>query len=374
MTKKVLAFLLSFYFCITPWSFEAKAENIHLPINAKAFVLMDPLSGRVLFEKNSEDKRAMASTTKIMTAIIALEKGNLKSKVKVSSRAASVGGSSFYLNSGEVLSLENMLYGLLLSSGNDAAVAIAEHIGGGTEEKFVQMMNEKALELGALNTHFNNPHGLDDPEHYTTAKDLALIARYAFSIHKFREIVKTKSKEIKEGNYPRYIFSTNRLLWEFEGADGIKTGYTGNAGKCLVASADKEDVQLLSVILGTHNHFADSCTLLDFGFNNYKLTPLISKNKYCTTVKVESGSSDEVDLMTKDDISLALMENEIVKLNLIVPKSIKAPVFKEEQIGELQVYVGRDLACSTSLIAMSNIDIKKYTYILYKFFRVWMKG
>jgi D-alanyl-D-alanine carboxypeptidase (penicillin-binding protein 5/6) len=372
MIKKLFVFLLSIYLLIAPCSFEARAENVHLPVNAKAFVLMDPISGRILFEKNSEDKRAMASTTKIMTAIIALENGDLRSKVKVSSRAASIGGSSFYLNSGEVLSLENMLYGLLLPSGNDAAVAIAEHIGG-TEDNFVRMMNKKALELGALNTHFKNPHGLDDPEHYTTAKDLALIAKYALNIHKFREIVQTKSKEIKEGKNPRHIFSTNRLLWEFEGAIGIKTGYTGNAGKCLVASADNNIFQLLSIVLGTHDHFADSCTLLNYGFNNYQFTPLISKNQYCTTIKVVGGLSDEVDLMTKDGISLVLMENESVIFNSVVPKKIKAPVSKGEQIGELQVYVGNDLACSTSLVAMSNVSIKKYNYILYKIFRYWIK-
>ena len=372
MTKKVLVVLLSFCLCITVWSFETRAENIELPVSAKAFVLMDPISGRILLEKNSEEKRAMASTTKIMTAIIALERGDLKSQVKVSSKAASVGGSSFHLNSGEVLSLGNMLYGLLLPSGNDAAEAIAEHIGG-TEENFVQMMNEKALELGALSTHFKNPHGLDDPKHYTTAKDLALIARYAWNIYKFREIVQTKTKEIKDGNYPRQIFSTNRLLWEFQGADGIKTGYTGNAGKCLVASADKNSFQLISVVLGTHNHFIDSHTLLDYGFNNYKLTPLIRKNKYCTTVSVQRGFIEDVGLVTKDDISLPLIESEIVKFNLVVPKKIIAPVSKGEQIGELQVYIGNDLAYSASLIAMKEVRIKKYNDILYKILRFWME-
>lgn len=187
MTNKLLASSLILLLFFGLWNIESKAADIQLPVNAKAYILIDPVSGRILLQKNSEEKRAMANATKIMTAIVALEKGDLQSEVKVSPRASSVGGSSFYLKAGEVLSLENMLYGLLLPSGNDVAVAIAEHIGG-TEENFVKMMNKKAVELGALNTNFKNPHGLDDPNHYTCAQDLALIARYAWNFNKFREI------------------------------------------------------------------------------------------------------------------------------------------------------------------------------------------
>lgn len=174
---------------------ETRAESASPQVSAKSFIIIDAVSGRTLCGENFEDKRAMASTTKIMTSIIALEKGNLKSQVKVSPRAASVGGSSFNLSIGERLSLENMLYGLLLPSGNDAAIAIAEHIGS-TEENFVHMMNEKAVELGALNTHFANPHGLDNPQHYSTAKDLALITRHALKNEKFREIIGTRTKKL----------------------------------------------------------------------------------------------------------------------------------------------------------------------------------
>jgi len=372
MTKKIVAVLLIFYLCMAVYCLDAKAENEKLSVNAKAFVLMDPISGRFLLEKNSEEKRAMASTTKIMTAIIALEKGGLKSQIKVSPKAASIGGSSFYLKSGEALSLESMLYGLLLPSGNDAAVAIAEHIGG-TEEKFVKMMNQKALKLGALNTHFTNPHGLDDPEHYTTAKDLALIAKYAWNNNKFREIVQTKTKEIKDGDYTRQIFSTNRLLWQFHGADGIKTGYTGNAGKCLVATAYKNGFRLISVVLGSHNHFEDSQKLLNYGFNNYKLKPVVSKDDYYTTVNVENGIFEKVDLIAKENIHLPVMENENISFKLVVPKNIKAPVLKGEQIGQLQIYIDNDHALSTDLVAARDVRLKKYHDILNKILRFWIK-
>lgn len=372
MTRKKVAVFLIFYLFMTFCCADAKAADNRLSINAKAFVLMDPISGRILLEKNSQDKMAMASTTKIMTAIIALEKGDLRSLIKVSPRAVSIGGSSFYLRPGEVLTLEDMLYGLLLPSGNDAAVAIAEHIGG-TEEKFVKMMNQKALELGALDTHFANPHGLDHPEHYTTARDLAIISRYAWKHNKFREIVQTKTKEIKYGDFTRQISSTNRLLWEFNGADGIKTGYTGKAGRCLVATAKNNGFRLISVVLGSQNHFEESKKLLDYGFKNYKLTNIILKNNYFATVDVEKGVFQKVDLVAKDSIILPMKEDENVDFKLIVPEEINAPVSRGEQIGQLQIYVDDELVASTSLIASKDVPLRKYYHILDRILRFWMK-
>ncbi len=372
MTRKKVAVFLIFYLFMTVCCADAKAADNRLSINAKAFVLMDPISGRILLEKNSQDKMAMASTTKIMTAIIALEKGDLRSLIKVSPRAVSIGGSSFYLRPGEVLTLEDMLYGLLLPSGNDAAVAIAEHIGG-TEEKFVKMMNQKALELGALDTHFANPHGLDHPEHYTTARDLAIISRYAWKHNKFREIVQTKTKEIKYGDFTRQISSTNRLLWEFNGADGIKTGYTGKAGRCLVATAKNNGFRLISVVLGSQNHFEESKKLLDYGFKNYKLTNIILKNNYFATVDVEKGVFQKVDLVAKDSIILPMKEDENVDFKLIVPEEINAPVSRGEQIGQLQIYVDDELVASTSLIASKDVPLRKYYHILDRILRFWMK-
>lgn len=372
MTKKIIAIFLVIYLFIAISCISAKAADNALSINAKAFVLMDPISGRILLEKNSQEKMAMASTTKIMTAIVALEKGDLQSQIRVSPRAASIGGSSFYLKPGDVLTLEDMLFGLMLPSGNDAAVAIAEHIAG-TEDKFVQIMNQKALELGALNTHFTNPHGLDDPEHYTTAVDLAVISRYALKNIKFREIVQTKTKEIKYGDIDRQIFNTNRLLWEFEGADGIKTGYTGKAGRCLVATAKNNGFHLLSVVLGSQNHFEDSKKLLNYGFENYKLKNIISKNNYLTTVNVENGVIKTVDLIAKDSITLPIEESENIKFKLIVPKKIKAPVFKGEEVGQVQVYIDDDLVTSTSLITAKDVPLKTYNYILNRILRFWTR-
>lgn len=372
MTKKLAVVLFIFCYFATGYSACSKAENETLPLSAKAFVLMDAVSGRILLEKNAQEKMPMASTTKIMTAVIALEKGDSNSRIKVSQKAASMGGSSFYLKSGETMTLENMLYGLLLPSGNDAAVAIAEYIGG-TEEKFVQMMNKKALELGALNTHFTNPHGLDDPEHFTTAKDLAVIAKHAWKYNKFREIVQTKTKEIKDGNFARQISSTNRLLWQFDGADGIKTGYTGNAGKCLVATANKKGFRLISVVLGSTDHFQDSQRLLDYGFENYYLKPIVRKNEICTSVTVEKGVIKSVGLIAEDNILLPIKEGEKVNYYLIAPKKISAPVFKGESIGQLQIYIDNSFVESVNLVAAGDVRLRKYYDLVNRIFRFWMK-
>lgn len=348
-----------------------KADNTMTNIDARAYVLIDPITGRVLIEKNSEERMAMASTTKIMTAIIAIEKGNLKSKVKVSTKAAAIGGSSFYLKAGETMSLENMLYGLLLPSGNDAAVAIAEHIGG-TEKIFTDLMNLKAHQIGAFNTHFMNPHGLDEPGHYTTARDLAMIAKYAWSIPEFREIVKTREKVINDGSYTRHIYNTNRLLWNNAGICGIKTGFTGNAGKCLVASAVKNGFQLISVVLGSKDHFGDSYDLLNYGFSHFKYKQLVVKDKLYTSVEVKNGILDRVLLVAGEDVFLPVGENEIFELKMAVPENITAPIIKNQPVGEIHVYINGKHVFKTNLVSAQEIREKTLFDIYYKIIREWL--
>ena len=219
-------------------------NNEDLNINARSAIVMDFESGRVLFEKNAYQKRPMASTTKVMTAIVALENGNLDDHVTVSRNAASIHGSLMHLGAGETLTLRELMYGLLLCSGNDAAIAIAEHIGGSVDG-FLEMMNNKAKEIGAINTNFTSPHGLDGVGHYSTAYDMALITRYALKIPVFNEIVKTTSIQI--GN--RYLHNTNEMLTSYQGADGVKTGYTGKAGRCLITSATRDGRRFISVVL-----------------------------------------------------------------------------------------------------------------------------
>lgn len=353
-------------------TFQSMARADDFDINAKAYILMDFKSGRIFKEKNSDEKRAMASTTKIMTAIIALENGELSSKVKVSNKAASVTGSSFGLKGGEEISLENMLYGLLLCSGNDAAVAIAEHIGGSVEN-FVILMNAKAIEIGALNTHYNNPHGLDEPNHFSTAKDLAQIACYALKIPQFKKIVSTREKTIKDGNFHKTIYNTNKLLWSFLGVNGIKTGYTGKAGKCLVSSLVKNKHHFIAVILGANDHFYTSEMLLNYGLNNYDYIKIINKQKSYVTLSIKRGIEDRINLVSTSDVSIPVSKSEFVTLKPLVPSVVRAPVLKNEILGELQIFIDDKYLASVPLQASDNIRSLTILDFFYDTLRYWFE-
>lgn len=242
------------------------------PVNlrAKSALLMDAQSGKIYYQKNARVRRAPASTTKIVTVLVAIELGNLEDMVTVSENVTEVRGASLGLKPGEVIKLRDLLYGALLKSANDACVAIAEHLCG-NEENFVWVMNEKAKEIGALETHFVNCHGLDTEEHYSTAYDLALIGRAAMENATFRELVKTPRIYIKstqgKKEKVRILLSKNRLLTTFEGSDGVKTGFTNGAGYCLVSSASRMGNRMIAVVLGDKNRWQDAKILLTAGFD-----------------------------------------------------------------------------------------------------------
>ncbi len=236
-------------------------------VKATAAILINAETGEVLYSKNPTSIMAPASTTKIMTAILAIEKSDLNRKIKVSRRAASIPGSSMNLRPGEVQTLKNLLYGLLLSSGNDAASAIAEYIAG-TESKFAKMMTAKAAELGMKNTCFKNASGLPAAGHNTTAYDMALLATYALKNPVFAEIVQTKTASVRSSrsNRSRYLKNHNKLLWQYPYITGIKTGYTRRAGRCLVASASQNGITLISVVLKSGTMYNDTVNLFSYGF------------------------------------------------------------------------------------------------------------
>ncbi|REE94230.1 D-alanyl-D-alanine carboxypeptidase [Paenibacillus taihuensis] len=247
---------------------------------AKGAALIDVESGRILYSHNGDKPMLIASLTKIMTAIVAIEHGNLNDMVQTSIRAAGKEGSSIYLQRGEKMSLLNMLYGLMLRSGNDAATAIAEHVGG-SEEGFVLMMNDKAQMLGLENSQFMNPSGLDAPGHYSSANDLAKLTAYALKNPIFKEIVKTKSKTAPNPNDQwDYLWKNkNKMLTMYEGADGVKTGYTKKSLRCLVSSATRDGQQLVAVTLNDSDDWQDHQKLLDFGFANYHLSEVAHKGQ-----------------------------------------------------------------------------------------------
>jgi D-alanyl-D-alanine carboxypeptidase len=254
--------------------------DIQLPAppanQAKAAALADVASGRILFSQRGDEPMKIASLTKIMTAIVAIEHGNLDSTIKVSARAAGKEGSSLYLQAGEKITLRNALYGLMLRSGNDAAVAIAEHVGGSTEG-FAFLMNRKAEEIGLTHSHFMNPHGLDEPGHYSSANDLAKLAVYALQQPDFKEIVSTKVKSAPNPNeeWDYKWVNKNKMLTMYDGADGVKTGYTKQALRTLVSSATRSGQQLVAVTLNDRNDWVDHARLLDYGFANFPLAQVV---------------------------------------------------------------------------------------------------
>ncbi len=276
----IAAFLLGSLIvgCMPPDAEAAGASVPEPPANhAKGVSLIDVASGRIIYSKQGDEPMLIASLTKIMTAIVAIEHGRLDDQVTVSKRAAGKEGSSIYLKAGEKIQLRNLIYGLMLRSGNDAATAIAEHVGGSVEG-FAFLMNKKAAEIGLSNSQYMNPHGLDEPGHYASANDLAKLTAYALHNPEFRTIVSTRVRTAPNPHDPwdyKWV-NKNKMLQMYEGADGVKTGYTKKALRCLVSSATRNGQQLVVVTLNDGDDWADHRKLLDYGFAHYPLTKVAS--------------------------------------------------------------------------------------------------
>ncbi|MBP2655693.1 MAG: dacB 3 [Firmicutes bacterium] len=351
-----------------------------LAVKARAAILLDAKTGQVLYNKNMDARNAPASTTKIMTAILAIESGRLNEPVKISISAAATRGSSMNLYPGQIISLHELLTGLLMRSGNDAAVAIAQHLAG-TVDAFVVLMNKKAVELGANNTHFSNPHGLSAPGHYSSAHDLAILARYALSIPKFAEIVSTKETQIewldqrgreKDVN----LRNTNKLLWMLDEADGIKTGTTGEAGPCLVSSATRGNQKLIAVVLNDHSRWYDSMQLLKYGFDNYDYYDFKNQGETLATLPVQNGLVDSVDAIVDSPASLTVAAADYPKITVEVdlPETLTAPIYQGQKIGEIVFFLDNKAIKTVDLTAASDIGertlLKTFFYHLNQTFRL----
>jgi D-alanyl-D-alanine carboxypeptidase (penicillin-binding protein 5/6) len=371
---KKTAVLLTVLFCMLFFVRPADAKT-ELKLSAKSAVLMERDSGRVLYMDNCHDLQEMASTTKIMTGILAIEKGNLEGTVKVGKNASGIEGSSIWLSAGEELKLRDLLYGLMLASGNDAAVAIAEHIGGSVQN-FVQMMNDKAGEIGAKNTHFANPNGLPSESHYTTAYDLALIACYAMRNPDFSRIVATKYKTIPwEGHeYDRVVKNKNKILWQYEGGNGVKTGYTKNAGKCLVAGAERDGMQLIAVVLDDGNMFKDCMSLLDYGFENYSNYTILEKGEPMGTVNIAEGKEKQIEIFSPARVCLPVTEKEKDKVakKVYLEQTVKAPVEKGQTVGTVEIWLDGKKMYVTPLMAAKAVKENSYRYNFFKVLDEWL--
>lgn len=297
-------------------------------VSARSAILLDGQTGRVLYEKNIDKQSLIASTTKIMTALVVCEQTNVLDRVRIPKEAVGIEGSSMYLKVGEVLTVQDLLYGLMLHSGNDAAVALAIYCGG-TVEGFAGLMNEKARRLGMDDTHFVNPNGLDNPEHYSTARDLATLAAYAMDNPIFAKTVSTKT--VKVGD--RLLRNHNKLLWLLEGADGVKTGFTKAAGRILVSSCTRQGRRLIAVTINDGNDWQDHQILMETGFADFTVQQLVSAGDCLGVLPVISGEQSGVQLLAAADFSYALSSGENVQIILPKPEFVYAPVVQGQEAG-----------------------------------------
>ena len=326
-------------------------------INSRAYVVIDRNSNIVLYGKNENTKRKMASTTKIMTATIIIENCNLNETIEVSKKAAGTGGSRLGLKAGDKITIRDLLYGLMLCSGNDAAVALAEYAGENIPG-FAKLMNEKANSLGLLNTHFETPHGLDTDEHYTTAYELALLSNYALKNKIFSQIVGTKNYTVTINGYPKSLSNTNELLGNFDGIYGIKTGFTNGANRCLVTACKRNNMDIICVVLGadTKNfRTQDSIKLINYIFENFQpvnIEELINnemikwKNENINKIRINKGISQNINLeIEKINTPIIPVKKDLINsINVLIncQNFFEAPVYSNTIIGNIQTSISEN--------------------------------
>lgn len=319
-------------------------------VSADSAVLMDGLTGRILFEKNPDRQSRIASTTKIMTALVVLETCDPDQVVTIGQETVGIEGSSLYLKAGEQMTIEQLLYGLMLSSGNDAAATLAI-AAAGSIESFAEKMNEKAQQLGLTRTRFVNPHGLDAEGHFGTARDLAVLTRYAMEREDFRKIVATKTYEIG----PRQLINHNKLLWRYEGAEGVKTGYTKKAGRILVSAAERGGRRLIAVTIGAPDDWNDHTAMLDYGFSSMRACDLVSSGEALGTVSLVGCQKPECTVLASEAFSLWMAEEERAELVLHVPHVCYGPVTGGQLAGWAEVRIDGESAGRVPLIWAESV-------------------
>lgn len=321
--------------------------SLNLASNAKSAIMLEASTGKIIYEKNSEEKLPMASMTKMMTLLLIMENiedGNLKwdEMITASEHAASMGGSQIFLEVGEQMSVEDMVKGICIGSGNDAAVAMAERIGG-TEENFVKMMNEKASKLGLKNTHFENSCGLDSDNHYSSAHDMAIIAKELVRHEKILEYTGTYEDYLRKNTDNSFwLVNTNKLVRYYQGVDGLKTGYTSTAGYCITTTAKRNNMRLITVVMGEPSSSirnSETTAMLDYGFNTYQIDIILSKDTVLSKEKVTLGKQEYVEIVPKEDINI-LNTKTGTKRNVtyeVQLDNIKAPIKADDSVGKINI-------------------------------------
>ena len=341
---------------------------------ARASIVIERASGRVVYQDNADRRYPMASITKIMTALLAVELCSMDEVVIASTNASGMPGTSIYLGVGERLTMRQMLLGLMLRSGNDAAVAIAEHIDGDVAA-FAERMNARAAALHA-DAHFVNPHGLDARGHEITARGMALIAREAMGQPDFREIVSTKRAIIPwvDNEYQRVLQNKNRLLTGYDGATGIKTGFTDDAGRCLVFSAERDGLEYIGVLLNCGPMFASAEALLDWCFDAYQPVRVAVEGDVLGEVRVRGGERQTVGALCKQDLVIPVADGEDWTMALELPEYLNAPVAQGQVIGRARVEIGGQVVVQINLIAAEEIGAWNFPLALGKMMRLWAFG
>ena len=361
---------------------EVTASNVsELPkTNSRRYIVYDRISKSMIIGKNEDVKSAMASTTKIMTTIVILEKADLNEKVTVSAKAGGTGGSRLGLKRGDKTSVRDLLYGLMLRSGNDAAVALAEHVGGSVKG-FAELMNEKAIELGLTNTHFVTPHGLDDANHYTTALELAKLTDYAMDNETFAKIVGTKSTTIYINNQSRQINNTNELLGVLNGVVGVKTGFTNNAGRCLVTETKRNNMDIITIVLGADtkkDRTKDSVNLIEYTFSKYKMYNLEEqiieefnkwKNINEKRILIIKGktSNPKLALGAIEKATIPVCDNDKIEYSINALTEVEAPVEQWNVMGTLTVKLNGEILENIDIVNVNEVqkrDWKDYFKIV----------
>ena len=360
--------------------------------NSRSCVVIDRNTNTILYGKNENTQRKMASTTKIMTATIIIENCNLNETIEISKKAAGTGGSRLGLKTGDKITIKDLLYGLMLRSGNDAAVALAEYAGGDIKG-FAELMNKKAYELGLTNTHFQTPHGLDSDEHYTTAYELALLSNYALNNTTFAQIVGTKNYTITINGYPKNLSNTNELLGNLDGVYGIKTGFTNGANRCLVSACKRNDMDIICVVLGadTKNYrTSDSIKIINYIFDNFKpinIKEIINKkfekwknenlDKFIINKGISQNICLEIENIDKPIIPIRKDLIDSINISIDCPNFFESPLLEKTVLGNINVTISENLTFNYNIYNLYEIKrktwstyifniLKSYPYILEK--------
>ena len=382
--KKILWIVLLPLFCFRNVFALEDDDSLNLAENAKSAIMIEASTGKIIYEKNVDEQLPMASMTKMMTLLLIMEnieKGNLSwnEKVTASEHAASMGGSQIFLEVGEQMTVEELVKGICIGSGNDAAVAMAERVGG-TEEKFVKMMNDRAIELGLKNTHFENACGLDHKNHYSSAYDMVTIAKELVKHEKILEYTGTYEDYLRKNTDKSFwLVNTNKLVRYYQGVDGLKTGYTGDAGYCITTTAKRNNMRLITVVMGEPTSAirnSETTNMLDYGFNSYQIDSILTTNSVLDTKKVILGEKKEVQIVPKENVNIlntkiGTKRNVTYQVNI---GNIKAPVKVGDVVGKINVLEDNKVIMTIDATVMTSIPKARFLTAYYRDLLDMIKG